>query len=367
MGLARRAPVVVALAGAALLFPLQARLDARRTPPPDVLEVLPPRAILPVLTFGHAQTASNLLEIRATNFLMGWLEGMDRLRHEHISRLYDAILTLDPRDAGAYRRASTYFFSVADRSDLAREYLERAVDPARGVPADHPERWTLFMELASIELMGGLGAPEAERLERVRRGGELLMRAVGLPGAPPELETFAQRLATRGLSPLEALRYDEQRWLEAAKHGEPAMRAQAERRLVEARAALIAQALQLIADDVARQAGGPPADLDALWRFVDAAMRNQEKNGGPVPAPLAVLREHGVDDPLGVGFRLEEGRVVAPGVDARRLQRLLEERFLRWRQARPGEVPTAEHLGLERAAPHLEVHVDEAGVRVVPR
>ncbi|MCO5166505.1 MAG: hypothetical protein M9894_09090 [Planctomycetes bacterium] len=367
MALARRAPALVALAGAALLFPVQGRLDARRTPPPDVLEVLPPRAILRVLTFGHPQTAANLLEIRATNFLMRWLEGMDRLRHEHISRLYDAILALDPMDAGAYRRASVYFYSVADRADLARAFLERGIDPARGVPVGHPGRWLLFVELASIELLDGLGKPEDERVEHVRRGGELLQRAVGLPGAPPELEAFARRLATRGLSPLEALRYDEQRWLDAAGHGEPAMRAQAERRLTETRAALIAQALQQVADDVAQQAGAPPGDLDALWRFIDAALRHHERGGGRLPDALEVLREHGVEDPLGVGYRLEEGRVIAPGVEARRLQRALEERFHRWQQARPGEVPTAEELGLVTASPRLEVRIDRDGVRVTPR
>lgn len=364
MSLARHAPLVIALAGGALLFPLQGVLDRRRTPPPDLLEALPPARILPVLTFGHRQTAADLLEIQATNFLMRWLGQFDRMRHEHLTKLYGAVLELDPEDPGAHLRAATYLFSVADRPDLAREYLDRGIER---VPVADPERWRLFLEEASLELLSGVGQPEEERLAHVRAGGAILERAVGLPGAPAELDDFARRLATRGLSRLETLRYEEGRWLERTEHGEPAMRAEARERLVEVRAALVAQALQQVADDVARQRGRPPATIDELRQLARAAADRAAARGGDLPDVLRVFAELGLDDPLGVGFRLEDGRVVAPGVEARRLQRALEERFLRWQQANPGAVPTLADLGLVQVGPDLDVEVSATGVTVRPR
>lgn len=364
MSLARHAPLAVVVGGAALLFPLQALLDRHRAPDPDILEVLPPARILPVLAFGHDQSAADLLEIEATNFLMKWLGDWNELRHEHLTRLYDAVLTLDPQDPGAHLRVATYLFSVANRPDLAREYLDRGI---ASVPVENRQRWRLFLEKASVELLAGLGKPEEERVLHVRRAGEILAQAADLPGAPPDLGAFARQLATRGLSPLETLRYEEARWLEGAAQGEPAMRAEAEERLVEVRAALIAQALEVVADDVARQLGRAPDDIRTLRRFAEAATARAREHGGEVADPLRVFVEHGFDDPLGVGFELVDGRVRAPGVEARRLERVLQERFLRWQQDHPGAVPTLSDLGVGAVSSELSIEISARGVTVRTR
>lgn len=357
------APLVVAVAGAALLFPLTGALDRRRPAPPDVLELLPPTPILPVLTFGHRGTAADLLEIKATNFLMQSLEVMDRMRHDHVTRLYDAILAIDPADPGAHWRAAVYYFSVADRPDLAREILRRGIEASS---PEHPRRVQLFVELASLEILTGAGKPEEERLAHIRRGGEILLQAVGSPGATPELEVFARRLATRGLSTLESLRFEEQLWFERSRQGEPAMRERAAARLKEVRAAVIAEALQRVADDVTRQAGRPPRNTDDLLHFVAAATSQARRTGGRLPEALEVLSQLGTDDPLGVGFHLEGARVVAPGLEAARLERRLEERFLRWQLEHPGATPTLADLDAtwEEVPPFLHVQLDASGPRV---
>lgn len=359
----RLAPLAVVLVGAALLFPLTGALDRGRPAPPDVLELLPPTPILPVLTFGHRGTAADLLEIKATNFLMASLERMDRMRHDHVTRLYDAILAIDPADPGAYWRAAVYYFAVADRPDLARELLRRGID---ATSPEHPLRVQLFLELASLEILTGAGKPEEERLAHIRRGGEILLRAVGSPGASPEMEVFARRLATRGLSTLEALRFEEQHWSDRSRQGEPAMREHAAMRQRQARAALVAEALQRVADDVTRQAGRPPRDLDELLHFVAAATSQAERAGGRLPEPLELLREHGVEDPLGLGFRLEGSRVVAPALAAARLERELVERLQRWQVEHPGATPTLADLGFTPAEvpAFLDVRLDASGARV---
>lgn len=355
------APLVVVSVGAALLFPLTGALDRRRPAPPDVLELLPPSPILPVLTFGHRQTAADLLEIEATTFLMQSLQRMDRLRHEHVTRLYDAILTLDPGDPGAHWRAAVFYFAVADRPDLARKILLRGIEASS---PEHPLRVQLFVELASLEILTGAGKPEEERLAHVRRAGEVLLGAVGSPGASADLEEFGRRLATRGLSSLEALRFEEQLWADRTQQGEPAMREHAAARLRETRAAVIAESLQLVADDVTRQTGRAPHDLADLLRFVEAATRTAERGGGRLPEMLEALRERGTEDPLGAGFYLEGSRVVAPGLEAVRLERELDERFLRWQPEHPGETPTLEDLGAPTVAPFLAVRLDPSGATV---
>ena len=56
------------LGGALLLFPIQGTLDPLQEEELDLLRTLPPRQVLPLLAFGHPETAADLLEIQATNF-----------------------------------------------------------------------------------------------------------------------------------------------------------------------------------------------------------------------------------------------------------------------------------------------------------
>lgn len=362
MSAARHAPLAIALLGTAALFPLTATFDRHRTPPPDVLQDLPPAALLPVLTFGHRQTAADVLEVRATNFLMSYLDRMNNLRHEHVARLYDAVLTLDPLDAGAYLRAATYLYAVAGRPDLARATLERGL---LRVPATHPKRWRLYLELASLELLAGIDEPEEQRVARVRRAGKLLHEGEGVP---PQFRHLGRIMATRGLSTLQALRFEEQQlWAPQTRQGEPSMRERALARLLETRAAIVAEALDEAARRFTELQGRAPADLAELQRFVIAGVGQHQGAGLALPEFLAMLSQRGFDDPMGVGFRLEGGRVIAPGVDAARLQRTLEQRLLAWQTTHPGRSPTLADLGDPAVPPHVEVQLDATGVKVLPR
>lgn len=359
-------PLLVAALGAALLFPLQARIDAAResTPPPDVLQTLPPRAILPVLALGHRETAADLLEVRATNFLMRWLGRMNRMRHDHVMSLYDALLTLDPRDPGAYWRAAVYLFSVADRPDLAAEVVERGM---ASVPVEHPARWRLFLERASMHLLTSRGLPEAQRLAAVRSAGQLLIETAELPGAPGALRQIGERFATRGQTRLEGLGYEERLWLQRSQEGEAEMRARARARLLETSSAIVLEALREVAKEYAAELGQPPQSLIDLNGFARERLRRAHEARQPPGEALEALAVRGMKDPLGYGYVvLPDGWVLAPALEARQLERALNERFLVSKQ-RLGRTPTAAELGVERPPPYLELTIDDEGVRVTPR
>jgi hypothetical protein len=359
-----RAPLAVIVLGAALLFPLQARIDAARasTPPPDVLQTLPPKAILPILALGHREAAADLLEVRATNFLMRWLGNMSRMRHEHVTALYDAILTLDPRDPGASWRAAVYLYCVADRSDLAAQVLDRAIAPPPvGVPLEHPERWRLHVERASLELLRTRDQPDEQRLQGVRFAAETLLDASRLPAAPQGLREIGEKLLRRGQTRLEALAYAEQLWRGRTLEGEPPMRARARERLAETQAAMILEALRQVAAACAAEQGAPAQSIIDLIAYARGALQR----GGPASDALKVLRERGAEDPLGYGFRvLPDGEVVAPALEARELQRALEKRLLAWKQ-RTGRMPAPEDIDAPaQPPPYLHVTIGEQGVRV---
>ncbi len=335
------APQALAALLALCLFPLQAALDGSKPPPPDIIAVLPPPRLLPILAFGHRGAAADLLEIRATNFLMRSLRDRPRADKQHLATLYDGVVSLDPQDAEAYWRAAVYFFAIADQPEAARAIIERglsSVDPA------HPRRYMLAYELAAETIIQALDKPAAERDARIREAGALLIATEFMTGAPPTLRAIGQSLLRRGLSLTQALEYETDKWLEQARAtSEPQLRARYERRALEARAELARARLQVQVDQWTKDLGAPPASLELLSQ-----------------AGADVL------DPLGVGFRLEGARVISPGVDALRLERLLSAQFDAWRRAHGGAVPTAAQLGFE-APPWLEVHFGAEGVTVRPR
>lgn len=341
----RAAPPLLLLLLLAGLFPLQAGLDRVRGPKPDVITTLPPDRVLRVLAFGHRGAVADLLEIQATNFLIQRLEATNRMEKDHIARLYSGVLTLAPEDAAAFWRASVFHYSIADRPDAAYATLEEGM---RRVPPEHPRKWQLYYEAAVQRLLGATAKPEAERREATRDAARLLREAALLPGAPFELEEFASRLGGRGLSREEALAHEAAEWEERSKKGEPALRARARQRMLEARSAIVRERLQRrVVDPIVELRGRPPGDLVASARFL------------------------GIDptDPLGVGYGLSGTTVIAPGVDAARFERLLRPRHDKWRAEHPGEAPTLEQLGLlpGTVPAWLEVSPGVDGVTVRPR
>jgi hypothetical protein len=340
-GLRRAAPLAGAALGALALFPLQAVLDASKPPPPDIIAVLPSPRLLPILAFGHRGAAADLLEIRATNFLMRSLSHRPRADRDHLQTLYDGVVALDPQDAEAYWRAAVYFFAIADQPEVARAMIQRGL---RDVDPAHPRRYLLAYELGAQTILQAVGKPAAEREAAIREAGALLITTQLMPGAPPALAAIGQSLLGRGLTVTQALEYEADKWVEQARGtSEEALRARYERRALEARSELARARLQAQVDRWTKDLGAPPASL----------------------AQLAQAGAH-VEDPLGVGFRLEGSRVVAPGVEAARLERALAPGFSAWWAAH-GTPPTAAELGLGAVAPWLEVTIDADGVTVRPR
>ena len=78
------------------------------------------RSILPILAAGHRETMADLLEIRATNFVLGTKEPGVAFTDEdrdHLWKLYDGILTLDPNDADAGLRGAILMGAFGNRAD----------------------------------------------------------------------------------------------------------------------------------------------------------------------------------------------------------------------------------------------------------
>lgn len=341
----RSAPGVLLVALLGGLFPLQAAIDRTRGPRPDVVTTLLPDRILPVLAMGHRGALADLLEIEATNFLIRRLQATNRMEKDHIARLYSGVLALAPEDPDAFWRASVFHFSVADRPDAAFATLEEGM---RRVPSTHPRKWYLYYEAAVQRLLAATSRPEAERLASTREAAALLREGALLPRAPFELEQTAARLASRGLSAEEALEQEAAVWQERSTRGEPALRARARQRALEARSALVRERLQRkVVDAIVRLRGRPPGDLYNAARVM------------------------GVDptDPLGVGYALQGTTVLAPGVDAARLERVLRPLHDRFRAQHPGQTPTLEELGLsaEQVPAWLVVTPGPDGVTVRPR
>lgn len=335
------APQAAAAVLALCLFPLQAALDGSKPPPPDLIAVLPPPRLLPILAFGHRGAAADLLEIRATNFLMRSLAERPRADKQHLATLYDGVVALDPQDAEAYWRAGVYFFSIADQPDAAAAILQRGL---RDVSPSHPRRYMLAYELAAEAIIRAMDQAPAAREAAVHEAGALLVTTELMPGAPPTLALIGQNLLRRGLSLTQALEYEAQKWREQAEGtSEPQLRARYERRALEAQAELARARLQAQVDQWTKDLGAPPASLEQLARAGAA-----------------------VEDPLGVGFRLEGARVVSPAVEALRLERALAGRFDAWRAQHGGGLPTAAELGVD-PPPWLEVHIGDQGVTVRPR
>ena len=349
----------VLAAGVSLLFPVQLAIDARRGEPPNIIQTLPPPALLPVLSFGHRETVADLLEIRATTFLMKRMEKFSRMDRDQLWLLYSALATLDPHNPDVYRRGAIYLASVANApgpaSTLLRQGLgEPDADGAVAkefVPPDHKRRWYLLHELAAIHFMmyANRAETDEERDAHIRQAGQLWIRVGQSPGGPSALEEFGQRFATRGISRLEALEREVKMWMFQAElqAGNELVRSSTERRLAEAQCALKREHLQGAVDHHAA-AGTPVTRLSDL--------------------PLEPLERIGVDldDPLGFGFFLVDGLVAAPAYEAVRLERQLQIRYAAL-LARNGEVRRIEDIYPSAPPPYLEVELVEGQVRVTPR
>ena len=255
-----RAWVVLGV-GLGVLFPLQARLDGSKAEEPPIVETLLPAEILPALAVGQGGAAADLLEIQALNFLLERLQHVRRLDPKHLEVLYRGIVALDPQDPDAYERGSVLLSSLASRPEQGAALL---ADGIERVDPRHPRRWRLFLELAGTHIISLASAEPERREHHVRQAGEILMRVRGLKGAPEGLTEIGRRLATRGLSRLEALQHERQTWVGRTQSGPQALRREARQRVSILDSALEAVALDAAARRFALKGGRPALRLDDL-------------------------------------------------------------------------------------------------------
>ena len=348
--------------GLALLLPVQSALDRAKGPPPDVVRTLPPRSILRILAAGHPETMADLLEIRATNFVLGTKEPGVAFTDEdrdHLWSLYDGILTLDPNDADAALRGAVLMGAFGNRADACVALAKRALGepyqrrgelqpPAGpGVWLGHPRRWLLFREQAATHLI--LHAPRTrdtvERGRYVRQAGELLVKA-SEAGGPADLAALGEEMRSRGLSEKRLLEQSYELWKARVDSPHESIREEARSRLIEIQSSFQAVELNALAARLGRS--GPP-----IQSIADLKKRR--------------VLGSALEDPLGVGFRFYEGRVISPGAQAADLRRQLEKRYVELRGA--GQALTREALLEGQSLPpylRLELLPDGVRVTVVP-
>jgi hypothetical protein len=356
--------ILIVVFGLLLLFPLQKVIDDRRPPPLELTQTLSPEPLLPVLAFGHRESAADVLEIRVTNALIKRLKSHSRLDRDELWRLYGAIMGLDPQNAEACFRGSVYLSSIADSADTAVSLLALSLgeeDPdfpappgSRRTPVhpDHPRRWLLYHEWAAINfLMFRQRAKTPEREAHfARRAGQLWMLAAQQPGAPEWFLDVGRKLAGRGLTRREALEHELRLWGERAKQGDDYQRRRAEARLLEVQCAHMAELLQ--------------EKVDALLAKGKVVTHLRELPWGDDVKDKTHLSDI---DPMGVGYFLDGKRVVAPANWAAKEGRIMQDAFIAWKERHPeGPTPTREDLRI-KDQPHLLVTVSPEGVSVQGR
>jgi hypothetical protein len=282
-----RAFAVVALACAALVPLLQARVD-RALGDRRASEVLYlwKGAHVKRLVPGFEHLAADLYWLRTVQYFGGERRFAAEQKYELLFPLIEITTTLDPRMEIAYRYGSVFLSEPnpigAGRPDLGIQVLERGV-------ASNPSSWRLRQELGFFHFIYRNDAQKAA---------EVLVEASEIPGAAFWLKTFAAEVLRKGGEWDIARRM----WQEMYDQSEPgAMKENARAHLMVLDAAAAARSLTESAREFARRAGRPPRDLAEL------------RASGLARAPLV--------DPAGVPFEYDgvTGRVtVSPRSELRR-------------------------------------------------
>ena len=142
------------------------------------------------------------------------------------------------------------------------------------------------------------------------------MLAGSQPGGPESLLSVGRKLVSEGWTPLQGFEQERVLWEQRSTSGDVLQRAKAKERLAEATCGRNREALQQVY--TAMVSRGTTA-----------------KNVSELP-----IRAEYLEDPLGVGFLIVNGRVVAPGYEAANAERDVRVLFRGWQRAHPGETPT---------------------------
>lgn len=335
-------PRVVLTVALLALFPLTAVLDRFTPTPPNVVQTLPPRSVLPVLASGHRETLAAFLEMRAVAHVLrtmepGQFSDEDR---DHLFLLYEGIMTLDPDDAAAAARGSVLMSAYGWRADTSLEILlmargepytfqgvtrqQRSANPA------HPDYWRLWFEEAAIYLSMRANEVQSDesRAAWVRKAGRAWVLAAD-HGAPRGLREPGERLARRGLDRAGLLEREQEVWEARLASSPEEGRPQIEGRIKALTSLRMAIALsehpqvKPLLDALARRRVGLP-DIRALKL--------------DFPPELLV-------PPSGGAFRVVSGQVVSAEAEAFLVQQTLGKALLRWRNANPDSTPTLLDLG----------------------
>lgn len=308
--------------GLFLLFPLQAAGDARRPRLPSSLLYTPDRRLMKVIACGHGPTLADLVWLQSTNYVISEFKS-GKTQIEHLYALYDVMTELDPDFVDAYVAGAVFLSSVADDPDRALELLEKGhgrVDERGGAIAhvtsgrihpDNKDRWKPLGETAATHLvsLAGFAPTLEERYVEVNLAGRLYRwgatrytvdrypdRPVWWETMGPALAKVQPRTSSRGGWLFAVLQVWDQR-LHFTPRSSPLHELYSRRKN----------------EIVARQKfEAVQGDFEA-WKARHAASQ-------PPPELLERLRQA---DPLGVGFFVVEGKLVAPALDAAVLERQL--------------------------------------------
>lgn len=322
------AATAVVLAG--LLFPVQSWIDAHRPARPSSLLYTPDRRLMKVIACGHGPLLAELVWIHSNNYVIEQFK-RGRTHIEYLYNLYDTITELDPNAVDAYVLGAIFLSSVAQEPDeslrllqkgqgaileVNGKYVEDPSLPGRAHP-EHPLRWKLLNECAATHLVCfASAAPTAdERQDEIQRSGRIWQfGAERYPRSryatvPDWFEEMGRVLSKRRIDAHERARYREavsfltDIKIAAAGADSPVLPALRRTKLeVESRFRL--ETLET-----------------ALWR------RQAEQPGFTIKSldELLVARggslEQLPDDPLGVGYTVRDGKIVAPALDAARVER----------------------------------------------
>jgi hypothetical protein len=370
----RRLPSAAALAFLLVLalFPIRGRLDRLGKRKVDPLLYLPDKRVTKVLACGHGTTAADLAMLQATSYV---IDEFNR-GHRHIDHLYDlfdAITELDENFVEAYESGAVLLASIAQRPEAAERLLEKGVGkvtddgsvvrqdplaPGRVHPA-HPRRYKLALMRGTLHLVSfaGTAGTGEEREAELRKAGRLLLHASRAHPdklGDPKLVSLFETLASRRLTDRQRAQWELVLWEEREKLGNELEKAVARRRIDEARSELGRVHLEEAVRSYRAKEGRLPAGLKDL-------ATEDGRYAGLEAVP---------EDPLGVGYRLEGDRVRARGVEAARLERVLERRIaaLRAEHGRPPRNLT-EHRSATEIPSDMDAEYDaETGsVRVRPK
>lgn len=184
------------------------------------LMYFPSGVLLKPMALGHPLTLADLLWLRAIQYY-----GEHRLsdnRFPHAEHIFNTITTLDPHFAEAYMFGGMVLVEEGRDKKAGLALLRRGI-------AWNPERWELAFETGFAYYLAARDDAQAARF---------FTDAARLPGAPEYVVRFAAYAGGRGGDPKKAIVLWEQLSKESRS---PTIRALAERKVKELRAALDAR------------------------------------------------------------------------------------------------------------------------------